>query len=1164
MRVDALHLERYGPFTDKRLDLRGGEQGLHVVFGPNEAGKSTALRALLDWWFGIPERTTMNFVHPMSKLRVGGVVRLRDGSEFEVYRRKGRGSTLSTASGEASEVFAECFGDIDRGLFEMLFGLDHARLREGSDALLQSDSPLGQILLGAAVGSGRLRRVEQDLRQEADKLFRPRASKPHINALLRQYKDARRRVRDAALHAEEWDRHRRELDEVEEALRQHTEERRRVADDLALVKRVAAARGLMARLREVEEELSTLHNVPLLPAEFAQEVREARERLGACEASLRAAEDRVREVEERLQGVGEAPEEWSNALEDAIRGLLDQRGAIRKADQDAGKRAAAREEAFARAREVLRDIDLDEPPDAAAPRLRRWRTHRKAIRTLLKERSELAQQLDVAQREFEDAQAALEAREEELASLPDCLDPAALDEAIERVRRAGDVEGELAAARNEAAAQEAAAALLVRRMGRVSGAAAEVADASWPAEAEVDEFDERFRRGDEALRDARRRVTELESQLRSVERELAELVEAQGVRHPNELAEAREVRGGLWRAVREVYVERAVDPGDRQVVELTGGRPLVEAYEESVESADRIADELYDHADAVSRRVQLERQQRRVQEELDEARAALERAVEERSELEDAWQALWKGLSGAPGAPSVMRRWLVELDKLRGAVDAGRRAGERASKLEDQRNGLANDLRAALRAAGAGAPDDASLDRLLDVAVGHAAQLHEALRRRALLERQCEEARQNVDKRRRALETAKRAMQGWQPRWAACVSSASLPPDALPAAAETLLDAADRFLEEWKKVEDLDHRIQAMAKDRQRFEREARELAAKLALDVGRLDALEIAGVLERELERVRKVTQAQEELSAARAKRDEARRELDRARRAIDELCRRAGVDDAAHLDPVLERVARRRRLEEQRDELKQQLAEVGEGRRIEELRAERAQVAERALDRRALEEHLADLDTAIGQLRERRGQLRQWVAERESEEGAAGPAQELASIESAIEEAVERYAVLTLAHGLLRELIERFRKRHQSPVLERAGRLFSELTRGAFARLRVVYDGEDRPARLLAVREASGEEVPLEGLSDGTRDQLFLALRLATSLEMMQGREPLPLILDDVLITFDDARADACLEALAQVSKQTQVLLFTHHQRVAESARALATRTDVFVHTL
>jgi hypothetical protein len=94
-----------------------------------------------------------------------------------------------------------------------------------------------------------------------------------------------------------------------------------------------------------------------------------------------------------------------------------------------------------------------------------------------------------------------------------------------------------------------------------------------------------------------------------------------------------------------------------------------------------------------------------------------------------------------------------------------------------------------------------------------------------------------------------------------------------------------------------------------------------------------------------------------------------------------------------------------------------------------------------------------------------------------------------------------------------------------------------------------EDDPV-LLGIRP-SGEEVEVSGMSEGARDQLYLALRVATLERQMQLSEPLPFVVDDVLVSFDDARARAALSVLAELCARTQVLFFTHHPHLVELAR-------------
>jgi len=81
----------------------------------------------------------------------------------------------------------------------------------------------------------------------------------------------------------------------------------------------------------------------------------------------------------------------------------------------------------------------------------------------------------------------------------------------------------------------------------------------------------------------------------------------------------------------------------------------------------------------------------------------------------------------------------------------------------------------------------------------------------------------------------------------------------------------------------------------------------------------------------------------------------------------------------------------------------------------------------------------------------------------------------------------------------------------------------------------------------------VYVEGMSSGTRDQLYLALRLASLEKYMESAEPMPFIVDDVLVDFDDSRSQAALNALAELAEKTQVILFTHHAQVVEQAKQL-----------
>jgi uncharacterized protein YhaN len=128
----------------------------------------------------------------------------------------------------------------------------------------------------------------------------------------------------------------------------------------------------------------------------------------------------------------------------------------------------------------------------------------------------------------------------------------------------------------------------------------------------------------------------------------------------------------------------------------------------------------------------------------------------------------------------------------------------------------------------------------------------------------------------------------------------------------------------------------------------------------------------------------------------------------------------------------------------------------------------------------------------------------------------------------------------------MDSYREKHQGPVLTRASELFSRLTLGEYEGLTTGFGEDDKPV-LVAVRK-NKEQVEVAGLSDGSRDQLYFALRLAAIEDHVSRIAPCPVVLDDILIHSDDLRASAALKVLAEIAQRTQVLFFTHHSRLAD----------------
>ncbi|TAK09602.1 MAG: hypothetical protein EPO39_02040, partial [Candidatus Manganitrophaceae bacterium] len=90
MRIEKVNLIAYGPFSKESLEFEKLEHDFHIIYGPNEAGKSSLLRALTAALFGIRERTEDNFLHHNDQMRIGMTLRRKEGETLSFVRKKGR------------------------------------------------------------------------------------------------------------------------------------------------------------------------------------------------------------------------------------------------------------------------------------------------------------------------------------------------------------------------------------------------------------------------------------------------------------------------------------------------------------------------------------------------------------------------------------------------------------------------------------------------------------------------------------------------------------------------------------------------------------------------------------------------------------------------------------------------------------------------------------------------------------------------------------------------------------------------------------------------------------------------------------------------------------------------------------------------------------------
>ncbi len=219
MKFLELHLHAFGAFTGKHIALNPKKK-LHIVFGENEAGKSTSLRALADFLFGIPPRTRDDHTHDKRLLRVGATLLDNQGQQITLVRRKGNKNTLlDTDDNPVPEsTLLSMLGALDRQTYETQFGMGHAQLRAGAQALLDVNTTLSEGLYEAAYGTQTLRSTLQEIEQEADTLFTPLTRTRTLNNLLKQHSEIKKELRDTLTSHADWSTRQQALVQAEKEL----------------------------------------------------------------------------------------------------------------------------------------------------------------------------------------------------------------------------------------------------------------------------------------------------------------------------------------------------------------------------------------------------------------------------------------------------------------------------------------------------------------------------------------------------------------------------------------------------------------------------------------------------------------------------------------------------------------------------------------------------------------------------------------------------------------------------------------------------------------------------------------------------------------------------------------------------------------------------------
>lgn len=1161
MKILNLHLMAFGPFTDLDLDFTENQTDMQIIYGPNEAGKSSALRALTGWLFGIEHSSPDNFIHDYQQLKIGGTLRNSAGQELAFIRRKGRTNTILTPEGQPldDDILRNYLHKIDRQVFLSMFGIDHQALVSGGEDILKGGGELGQSLFAAGLGTADLRGVIQELEDKARALFLPRGQLQVINQAIAEYAVHKKMVSDHSLRSRDWI-------EKDQALRDQRLQLDKISGDLG---DISAEKHRLERLNQVIPKIAkrdalilrqkNLGSVVLLNVEFTETRKESMRELKSAQESLESATNQKEVLEEELESLS-VPQELLNQVQ-TITAIYQRSGAYEKAARDLpGLKGIARQ-LQADAKLLIADLYPGLASEDAAGR-RLSAAQRTQIQSLTGHHQALIVRVAEAVKRLDKAEGTLKETRKKRDAIMDPGDPGNLKQAMERAKSQGKLEEACRKVKLELTKTTQQAQVDLKKLGLWSGLLEDLETLAIPGDETVERFETEMQGLNTALSGVADKAAEHQAGLREIARQLAELQLTGEVPSEAELASARERRDYGWKLLRLEWLDRQDISAAKQ--SYAPEHDLPEAYEKSVAASDLVADRLRRESKRVATQAALMAERVKFEKNLEQLEGQITHLQEQLDQVREEWRKLWSATGIVPWSPKEMRSWIIRHRELAHMAETVRNLRLEAEGLEEliaaHQVELGGEL-AHLIEPEPMLPE--TLEKLLQLCQKVVEMVEGQNRHKQDLQQKITAIREEIEAASQEKVQAQRDLENWQANWSKAIQPLDLPGETTPAAVQVVIAKLDELFQKLHEAASLQGRIEGINQDARRFTEDVTALVEHLAPALLIIPPAQAAAELQARLSQAKVDAatetalrkQIKEKQGIIQASQDTSHLMTENLAR----LCQQAGCEKHDELEAREGLSNQYQLLQKEIDDLEEQVLELAPGATLEEIRREAAKV-----NPDELPEAITELGRQIQELGQKRQELAGEIGRSEKElelmdgnSRAADAAEKVQGSAARIREGVGQYLRLRMASVILRREIERYREENKGPLLARGGAYFRRLTLNSFSGLTTDFNEKDEPI-LLGVRP-TGQQIRIEAMSEGTRDQLYLSLRLASLEKYLETSEPMPFIVDDILVNFDDQRAIATLGALAELSKKIQVLFFTHHPRLVELAQGVADQGQI-----
>ncbi|WAH37269.1 AAA family ATPase [Alicyclobacillus dauci] len=1173
MEIRDVHLASIAHFDEVQLDLG---PGLHILYGPNETGKSTLLVALIDLLFGgLPSRR--EWYETGSRMRAQII---RGETAYELRRRRHRAQLVQTDADDkpVDDQFVLEWLRVERDRYMQMYGFDHDRLRSGGQSLLAAEGDVGISLFEAGSGISFVKRLMEGYRTRLNELYSPAMrnnSTAVLNRSLRTYQEAKTSGRNEMLRPTEWLSAETAVRETESEVAKLQDALEETQRQLTKAQRVVRNLPLIQARKQVTLQLDSLSHVTVLTEKQEDELVQSLQERRRLHSELAQEEDVLTGEQDKLKRMHVDEEILRHAGE--VESLRDEFGMFRTAREEV---AALQEELQRLEMDIAKQQETLLPPslirEAGQKLVRITHDQREGLMVLSQQLRDMGQAKSLTVRDLAQVEADLEERRSRLSEGEDVPDISAVRERIQSWRSQG-----ISSARADALRQKC---LMRKRdieetyggQSMWGGPLEEILSLRLPLSESIQRYVDRTHELTLRVKECERELTQIEAELERCERAYETLEASGNVPDEQELAKSRRHRDEGWNLVRHRLGNPTVVTLEAAAYAAEAGT-LEDAYELAVEEADELADRLRREADRVATKAELVVQIGRAKASRERIGETLKVLQSEQQTLSDHWQREWQHSGIEPKTPDEMQAWVQQW------VQPVRRALLEVRDMENEWQAA----QALVEEADAALSNWADLvqlkipaklktfdERLAFVEMSVTQFEKERLERRTIIDA-IAEAERKQKRLSSQLSREELALQSLHKDYEALRETIDHLPASL-AAVPSYLDAYDALCD---AMDEVGRKGQTVGRKRsfiQQFEEKVQRVAKAVGTGTdgeseyaGEDDVMALYSDLQARFVRAVEVRQAflqQQRITEEQQKRvAKMKQTIQQVEAFVEHWMNELQVTDESALLSQIHQSRERRTLVSELQQIEQTLLSTGDGFNLSQLLRE-------ASEEQDIDGLPAKVEQLTGRVREIEGFLRdrhvklgeqkQVLAQMDGSQTQAAEAAQHAAIaadevQAAWEEVVRLQASLTL----LEETMNVYRDRNQNGMIQSAGELFRRMTVERYTGI----DLDDDPSapRLLAVHHDGGRRTFAE-LSDGTIDQLHFSLRLAFLLAQAREGDSLPLMMDDVFVHFDDDRTQSALKILDELAEDMQILYFTHHRHLVERVLPQAETRHAKVHDL